>query len=166
MAPAKIPASLEFWTRKISADSGSDRPQKLRCVVGKNMSPRLFHPSLEEARRVFKSAYWNNLSDGASRQTPNFADRMIERQTQENFEILDALSNRDQLIFRGGPGTGKTWIALELAKCWAALGRQVLFLCHNLALERWLKIICSRLSDRIVVQSYRSLAEWLLGRVR
>lgn len=131
----------------------------------KNMSPRLCHPSLEEARRVFNSAYWNNQSDGANRQTLDFADQIIERQTKESFEILDALSDHDQLIFRGGPGTGKTWIALEVAKRWAALGRRVLFLCYNLALERWLKLVCSRLSDRIVVLSYENLAKWLLGRV-
>lgn len=122
------------------------------------------HPSLEEARRVFESAYWNHTSDAASRQTLDFADQILERQTQERFEVLDALSDHDQLIFRGGPGTGKTWIALEVAKRWAALGRRVLFLCYNLALERWLKIICARISDQIVVRSYGSLAEWLLER--
>ena len=130
----------------------------------KNMATRVRYPSLEQAHRVFESAYWNNPCDGATRQTLDFADQMIERQTQERFEVLDALEDHDQLIFRGGPGTGKTWIALEVAKRWAAKERRVLFLCYNLALERWLKVVCSRLSDQIVVQSYGSLAEWLLGR--
>lgn len=138
----------------------------LRNLAGwwkKNMATRICHLTLEQARSVFESAYWNNASDGASRLTLDFADQMIERQTKERFEVLDALDDHEQLIFRGGPGTGKTWIALEVAKRWAAIGRRVLFLCYNLALEQWLKIVCSRLSDRIVVHSYGSLAEWLLG---
>jgi hypothetical protein len=88
----------------------------------------------------------------------------MERHTRERFEVLDALADHEQLIFRGGPGTGKTRIAVEVAKRWAALGRRVLLLCYNLALERWLKAVCQRIQGTIEVYSYATLCHWILGR--
>ena len=122
------------------------------------------HPSLQEARRLFEMVFLGGGSSGTAKHTLDFADRIIERLTHCRFDVLEALSDHEQLVFRGGPGTGKTWVALQIADRWAKAGRRVLFLCYNLALEDWLKAICAKLSKNIVVTSFGDLGEELLGR--
>ena len=124
------------------------------------------HPTLADARRLFEQVFLGGgkAATGTAKHTLDFADRIIERLTQYRFDVLDALSDHEQLVFQGGPGTGKTWVALEIAHRWAKAGRRVLFLCYNLALEGWLKAVCLKLSENIVVTSFGDLGEDLLKR--
>lgn len=117
-----------------------------------------------EAQALFDGLFALNSTAGASSYTLDFADRVIERQTRCHFEILDALSENDQMIFDGGPGTGKTWFALEQAARWANVGMEVLLLCYNLELETWLKAVCPKRHKGIHIYSYQSLATSLLGK--
>ena len=71
--------------------------------------------SLEDARRIFESVFAIGLPATANRRTLDFADRIIEQQTECSYELMDALSENHQLLFNGGPGTGKTWLAIEQA---------------------------------------------------
>lgn len=122
-------------------------------------------PTLVEARRLFDAVYAVNSPAGSSGYTLDFADKVIERQTNARYDVLDALVEHDRLIFRGGPGTGKTWLALETAKRWTKEhGRRVLFLCYNLAFEEWLRAVCAKISPDIVVMSYETLGKRVLGR--
>lgn len=122
-------------------------------------------PTLSEAHRVFDAVYAINSPAGSSSYTLDFADKVIEKQTKGSYELLDALVEHDRLIFRGGPGTGKTWLALEIARRWAKEhGRRVLFLCYNLAFEEWLRAVCAKTSANITVMSYQTLGEEVLGR--
>jgi len=120
--------------------------------------------SLEDARRIFESVFAIGLPATATRRTLDFADRIIEQQTECGYELLDALSENHQLLFNGGPGTGKTWLAIEQARRWTDEGAKVLFLCYNIQLEHWLKQVCAKLSRDIYVFSYQSLGEMLLNR--
>ncbi len=120
--------------------------------------------SLAEARRIFESVFAIGLPATAHRRTLDFADRIIEQQTECGYELLDALSENQQLLFNGGPGTGKTWLAVEQARRFAREGAKVLFLCYNIQLEHWLKQVCGKLSRDIHVFSYESLGEMLLNR--
>lgn len=118
----------------------------------------------EEARRIFEAVFTIGLPATANRRTLDFADRIIEQQTECGYELLDALSENQQLLFNGGPGTGKTWLAIEQAVRLTREGARVLFLCYNIQLEHWLREVCGRLSRDIRVFSYQSLGEMLLAR--
>jgi hypothetical protein len=120
--------------------------------------------SLDEARGVFEAVFAIGLPATANRRTLDFADRLIEQQTECGYELLDALAENPQLLFSGGPGTGKTWLAIEQARRWTREGARVLFLCYNIQLESWLKQVCRKLSRDIHVFSYQSLGEMLLNR--
>jgi hypothetical protein len=116
------------------------------------------HASLQQARQLFSSVYAVGLASDATSHTLDFADQILERQMVCRFEILDALADNRQLLFGGGPGTGKTWLAIELAARWAKAGHRVLFLCYNLELEAWLRPVCAKKSKLIDIFSYESLA--------
>jgi hypothetical protein len=119
-----------------------------------------------EARRLFGSLYAASAPDEASSHTLDFAESLLEKHTRQRFEILDALEENSQFLVSGGPGTGKTWLAIEQARRWAKRGRKVLFLCYNLELETYLRPVCRRASPHIQVFSYESLATHLLGDIR
>lgn len=66
------------------------------------------------------------------------------RLTEEQYRSLDQLENNLRCLFEGGAGTGKTLIAMELARRDAAKGRRVLLLCYNRLLGTSLNVEASR----------------------
>ena len=56
----------------------------------------------------------------------------------EQTEVLRSLVAGSRLCVRGGAGTGKTLLALEVARAAALEGKRVLLTCFNIALARWL----------------------------
>ena len=58
-------------------------------------------------------------------------ERALIQLTQEQVSVLDLLEDAKRVAVRGGAGTGKTLIGLELARRWADEGHRVLFLCFN-----------------------------------
>lgn len=61
---------------------------------------------------------------------------MINR-VQDNY--IHFISNYRQFYMRGGAGTGKTWIAMKMAKNESALGKKVLITCASKPLSRVIK---------------------------
>lgn len=51
--------------------------------------------------------------------------------TEEQFRILDMTRSMPRVLVQGGPGTGKSLIAVEAARRFAAAGRRTLLLCFN-----------------------------------
>jgi hypothetical protein len=66
------------------------------------------------------------------------ADELIERLTEEQYEVLEALSDQPWLAIPGAAGTGKTVLAYEKAFRLAREGKRTLLLCSNPALANWL----------------------------
>jgi hypothetical protein len=92
-------------------------------------------------------------------------DRSILRHTTAEYHLLDMLRDNRQLVIEGGPGSGKTWLALEQAFRFANDGLQVLFLCYNVALADQLSALARKRKLRkgkVIVQSWESLARELL----
>ncbi len=85
----------------------------------------------------------------------------VRRLTEAQYAILRAVRNNPRVHATGGPGTGKTWLALEQARSWAQDGRQVLFVCYSVGLSRWLRATVAALPDklarRITVSTYHAL---------
>ncbi len=93
------------------------------------------------ARSVFFDTYGKDVTATAIRHFIDSADEALMRQMQCQYELLDQLEENRQFMVQGGTGSGKTWLAFELARRWASLGKgqRVLLLCYNVALATFLK---------------------------
>ncbi len=54
--------------------------------------------------------------------------------TRDQYAILRALRSNNRITVSGGPGTGKTWLAMEHARAETLRGARVALLCYNRAL--------------------------------
>lgn len=59
--------------------------------------------------------------------------------TEEQFDALDLAEANDRIVYNGPAGTGKTFLAIEIARREASQGKKVLFLCYNEMLSQYLK---------------------------
>ncbi len=69
-------------------------------------------------------------------------DELAERVTaltEDQMRMLDVVDANPRVICCGGAGTGKTFLAMELARRWTALDRKVLLVCRSPWLKRWLE---------------------------
>lgn len=71
-------------------------------------------------------------------QQAELLDRQILQFTEEQFARLDDIEENDQILCRGGAGTGKTFLAVEVAKRESALGRRVLVIARSRPLTEWI----------------------------
>ena len=129
---------------------------------------RLFprrHPVPEEERKVFLKSYAKDISPKEIKHFVGETDRILLRQTTAEYQILDMLRDNRQLVVQGGPGSGKTWLALEQAFRYAKEGLRVLFLCYNIALADHLSALVAKRKlkkGEVVVRSWAALARELL----
>jgi hypothetical protein len=59
--------------------------------------------------------------------------------TEDQMDLLDIVDANPRVICAGGAGTGKTFLALELARRWAGTGNKVLLACQSAWLKHWLE---------------------------
>lgn len=59
--------------------------------------------------------------------------------TEDQMGLLDVVDANPRVICSGGAGTGKTFLAMELARRWSAAGKKVLLACQSVWLKRWLE---------------------------
>lgn len=64
----------------------------------------------------------------------------IAHLTEDQMLLIDAMETNPRVVCSGGAGTGKTMLALELAKRWAAQGLRVALACSS----PWLKAFLER----------------------
>ncbi len=126
------------------------------------------HSLPSDARKVFAEAFAADITPKALRQFVSETDRVLLRHLQGDYEILEMLDGNRQLFVEGGPGTGKTWLALEQAHRFAESGdgQRVLLLCYNLALASLLtELVAKRKPKRgeVVVRSWEGLAKDLFA---
>ncbi len=60
-----------------------------------------------------------------------------DRLTEDQFRVLDMARRIPRFEVAGGPGTGKTWLAMEQARRWAEEGHRVAFVCYSRGLATW-----------------------------
>lgn len=77
----------------------------------------------------------------------------IEKNTEEQKNLLEQTENNNRMRIYGGAGTGKTSLAIEKAKRLAQSGHSVLFLCFNIPLFKYLDRILSE-SKNIHIHAY------------
>ncbi|MDE0155359.1 MAG: NERD domain-containing protein [Gammaproteobacteria bacterium] len=66
-------------------------------------------------------------------------DTRIVRLTEDQLKLVDVVEVNPRVICSGGAGTGKTMLALELAKRWGASGMKTVLACHSPWLKRYLE---------------------------
>lgn len=70
-------------------------------------------------------------------QVEEIADR-VSALTEDQMRFIDAVESNARILCEGGAGTGKTFLALELARRWAGDGANVLLACQSPWLRHWL----------------------------
>ena len=65
-------------------------------------------------------------------------ERQIISLTEEQYQAFETVNENDRCLFTGAAGTGKTMLALELAKRRAEAGDRVALVCYNRILGDWL----------------------------
>jgi hypothetical protein len=116
-------------------------------------------------RKAFLDSFAKDISPKAIKSFISETDRILLRHTIAEFHVLDMLRGNRQLLVEGGPGSGKTWLALEQAFRFADDGLQVLFLCYNVALADQMSVLVRKRqlrSGEVIVRSWESLARELL----
>ncbi len=63
----------------------------------------------------------------------------IARLTADQLGLIDVVEANPRVVCSGGAGTGKTMLALELAKRWGASGMKTALACHSPWLKRFLE---------------------------
>ena len=63
----------------------------------------------------------------------------IARLTEDQLRLIDVVEANPRVICSGGAGTGKTMLALELAKRWGASGMKTALACHSPWLKHFLE---------------------------
>ncbi len=77
------------------------------------------------------------------------AEERIARLTEDQLGFIDIVEANDRILCSGGAGTGKTMLALELAKRWSATGLRVVLACSS----PWMKAYLARSASPGVVVS-------------
>lgn len=70
------------------------------------------------------------------------AERRFVALTEEQYDVLDHVVANESSLVTGGAGTGKTLLAVELARRQSAKGSDVLLTCFNQELGKWLEERC------------------------
>jgi len=66
-------------------------------------------------------------------------ERRLQSLTEDQYDVLDAISDNAVCLVKGPAGTGKTNIALECARRFSSAGKRVLLACFNRQLGGWLR---------------------------
>lgn len=84
------------------------------------------------------------------------AEEQICSLTESQLNLIDMVSENPRILCLGGAGTGKTFLAMELARRWTAGGDPVLLACHS----PWLKCYLESRFDipNLTVSTTASLA--------
>lgn len=81
-------------------------------------------------------------------------DRNMTALTAEQYNRLDIIAENPRILCRGGAGTGKTFLAIEVAKRHMDEGKQVLFVCRSPVLAGFVRL---RIPAAIAVSAFEQL---------
>lgn len=124
---------------------------------------------LPDSRGLFLRAWAREMRPAALDLFIRESDRLLLQFQRSEFELLEITRANRQLLVEGGPGTGKTFLALAKARQLAeeGPGRRVLFLCFNLALGALLREMAGKLRlarGEVTVRTWQEVAEEWLAR--
>lgn len=94
--------------------------------------------------------------------------QQIERKmlllTEEQFDVLDITENNPRVIVQGCAGTGKSLLALEKVRAYAAKEKKVLYLCYNKNMAAYAKKSLTDVDyNYITISTFHALIISILG---
>ncbi|MCB9570882.1 MAG: NERD domain-containing protein [Kofleriaceae bacterium] len=119
-------------------------------------APRNVHLDKNDARSLVDALAPTIYAVPSIRQSVEARERTYVRLTAEQAKVLDFLEDQHRAVVAGAAGTGKTMVALALARRLADAGQNVVFLCFNAPLRAYLE--ARHHSPRITFYTFDSLA--------
>jgi hypothetical protein len=121
-------------------------------------------PNPAGVRRLFLDVLGENVGGLSAKRCLAQTDRQLVLQATRDYDLLDQLAENRVLLVRGGPGSGKSWLAQEAAIRDAKAGRHVLFLCYNLdfasdTADKFTKRSTQITPGRITIWSWQQLVD-------
>lgn len=140
---SRLPDSAE-WDRAVLAD-GRDFKQFEKWFLRFIRHWRAKDPNkpdataaqLSELRQHLRPDFESVISLNASTRD---VETRIARLTEDQLRLIDVVEANSRVVCYGGAGTGKTLLAIELAKRWGASGTTTALACHS----PWLKSFLER----------------------
>ena len=137
-----LPDSAE-WDRTVLADARNVRQfeQWLKRLISHwrrkdRKSPRASPDQLRRLQQFLRPEFEAVMPLYAS---AHAIESRVAQLTVDQLRYIDVVEANDRVICSGGAGTGKTMLALELAKRWNAAGMQVALTCHSPWLKAYLE---------------------------
>ena len=137
-----LPDSAE-WDRAVLADARNFRQfeQWLKKLVSHwrhkdRKSPKATPDQLRRLQQFMRPEFEAVMPLHAS---AHAIESRVAQLTEDQLRYIDIVEANDRVICSGGAGTGKTMLALELAKRWSAAGMQVALTCHSPWLKAYLE---------------------------
>lgn len=126
LADAQDLHDFEQWLRKLFKywqikDGGARRPDDSAVMAVQHY----LRPEFEAAVPLYVQA--------------EQVEERVVALTDDQMAFVDVVAANKRVLCSGGAGTGKTFLALELARRWTAEGMQVVLACRSLWLRRYLE---------------------------
>lgn len=166
---SRIPSATPEWdSRQFLDKSGFRRSPQLEKFLGRlrNYYDERYSSAKSSAGRLSD----DTIQDVVDYLRPKFDKvpslvhriddirELLNSLTEEQYEYLDVHDANERILCKGGAGTGKTFLAVEVARRENARGRSTLLTCRNASLSRYLS---SRLqhADRVDVLDTSELVQ-------
>lgn len=137
-----LPESAE-WDRAVLADTRNFRQFEhwLKKLIAhwRNKDRRDSKASPEQLRRLQQFMRPEFEAVMPLHASAHATEARIVQLTEDQLRYIDVVEANDRVICSGGAGTGKTMLALELAKRWSAAGMKVALTCHSPWLKTYLE---------------------------
>lgn len=131
-----------------------------RKKLGKSSDASLSLQTMREIRQFLRPSFDTVITRSVHiRRT----EEKLLRLTEEQYDVLDRLSENERCLIKGPAGTGKTLLGLEYARRSAAEGARTLFVCYNRMLGDWIREQTAGLDGITCGSFYRCLRELILA---
>lgn len=101
-------------------------------------NPSSGHPTVDECHKIANILRPNFESYESPKSRHRALKEELRRYTEEQFDLLDVIGNNPRILVNGLAGTGKTLMAIEIARRCAARGQRTLFVCFNRGIARFI----------------------------
>jgi len=126
LADARSYKDLERWLSRLF--------QYWRCKDGGNRHPT--DAALKELRQYLRPEFEAVIPLHVQALG---AEERIATLTEDQMSMVDVVADNPRVLCSGGAGTGKTFLAMELARRWTADGKNVALVCRSPWLKRYLE---------------------------
>ena len=111
--------------------------EKLELTRHNSIKTKLSGLEIRQANDLLRSDFY--VVPSMHLELQNAEKKMIQL-TDDQYDILDTVADNPRTIVSGAAGTGKSLLALELTRKYAAKGNNTLYLCYNSNMAEYAKM--------------------------